>query len=57
MKKILYLTVKAKLRSLGKYCFLPSLADRMIRMSNDEGMGKNKRINVLEGSRVEIRPK
>ena len=30
------------IRSLGKHCFLPSLANRMIRMSKDEEMGKKK---------------
>ena len=29
------------IRSLVKYCFLPSLANRMVRMSKDEEMGKN----------------
>ena len=43
--------------SLGKHCFLPSLANRMIRMSKDEEMGKDERNNVPEGSRVEIKPK
>ena len=42
------------IRSLGKHCFLPSLANRMIRMSKDEEMGKNERSNVLEGSRVKV---
>ena len=55
MKKILYLAALAKhIRSLGKHCFLPSLANRMIRMSKDEEMGKNERNNVQEGSRVKV---
>ena len=41
-------------RSLSKHCFLPSLANRMIRMSKDEKMGKNKRNNVPEGSWVKV---
>ena len=41
-------------RSLGKHCFLSSLANRMIRMSKDEEMRKNKRNNVPEGSRVKV---
>ena len=40
MKNVPYLAVEAKLRSLDKYYFLPSLANRMIRMSKDEEMGK-----------------
>ena len=44
-------------RSLGKHCFLPSLVNRMIRMSKDEEMGKNKRNNVSEGSQVESKSK
>ena len=42
------------IRSLGKHCFLPSLANRMIRMSKDEEMGNNERNNVPEGSRVQV---
>ena len=42
------------IRSLGKHCFLPSLANRMIRMSKDKEMGKNKRNNVPEGSQVKV---
>ena len=42
------------IRSLGKHCFLPSLANRMIRMSKDEEIEKNKRNNVSEGSRVKV---
>ena len=45
------------IRSLGKHCFLPSLANRMIRMSKDEEMGQNERNNIPEGSRVESKPK
>ena len=45
------------IRSLGKYYFLPSLANRMIRMSKDEEMRKNERNDVLEGSQVESKPK
>ena len=30
------------IRSLGKHCFLPLLANRMIRMSKDEEIGKKK---------------
>ena len=40
--------------SLGKHCFLPSLAKRMIRMSKDEEMGKNERNNVPERSWVKV---
>ena len=42
------------IRSLGKYWFLPSLANRMIRMSKDEEMGKNERNNVSKGSQVKV---
>ena len=48
MKNVLYLAASVKLRftwairSLGKHCFLPSLANRMIRMSKDEEKGKKK---------------
>ena len=40
--------------SLGKHCFLPLLANRMIRISKDEEMRKNERNNVSEGSRVKV---
>ena len=49
--------VLTSIRSLGKHCFLPSLANRMIGMSMDEEMGKNERNNVPEGSRVESKHK
>ena len=42
------------IRLLGKHCFLPSLANRMIRMSKDKEMEKNGRNNVPEGSRVKV---
>ena len=45
------------IKSLGKHCFLPSLANRMIIMSKDEEMGKNERNNEPEGSRVESKLK
>ena len=56
IKNVLYLVVESKLlRPLGKHYFLPSLANRMIRMSKDEEMGKkNERNNVPEGSRVKV---
>ena len=47
MKNVPYL-------ALGKHCFLPSLANRMIRMSKDEQMKKNERNNVPEVSRVKV---
>ena len=53
MKNVMYLAASA-IRSLGKHCFLPSLANRMIRMSKDEEMGKNERNNVPEGSQVKV---
>ena len=42
--------------SLGKHFFLPSLVNRMIRMSKEEEMRKkkNERNNVPEGSRVKV---
>ena len=42
------------IRSLGKHCFLPSLANRMIRMSKDEEMRKNERNNVPKGSQIKV---
>ena len=42
------------IRSPGKHCFLPSLANRMIRISKDEELGKNERNNVLKGSWVKV---
>ena len=60
MKNVLYLVASAKLQfasaiqSLGKHCFLPSLANRMKRMSKDEEMGKKRKENVPKGSRVKV---
>ena len=43
------------IQSLGKHCFLPSLASRMIRLSKDGEIGKKiKRNNVSEGIRVKV---
>ena len=42
------------IRLLGKHFFLPSLANRMIRMSKDEKMRKNERNNVPEGCWVKV---
>ena len=63
-KNVLYLATSTKLhfaltiRSLGKHCFLPSLANRMIRMFKDEEMrkneGKKRKENVSEGSWVKV---
>ena len=53
MINVPYLAASIK-RTLGKHCFLPSLANRMIRMSKDDDMRKNKRNNVPEGSRVKV---
>ena len=50
-------SIASAIRSLGKHCFLSSLANRMIRMSTDEEMRKNERNNVPEGSRIESKPK
>ena len=50
----LYVPFASAIRLLGKHCFLPSLANRMIRMSKDEEMGKNERNNVPERSRVKL---
>ena len=55
MKNVLYLAASANIRfflairSLGKHCFLPPLANRMIRMSKDEEMGKKKRKEQCTG--------
>ena len=57
MKNVMYLAAEAELWSLGKHCFLLSLANRRIRMSKDEEMGKNERNNASEGSQVESKPK
>ena len=54
MKNVPYLRFASAIRSLGKHCFLPSLANRMIRMSKDEEMGKNERNNVPKGSWVKV---
>ena len=60
-KNVPYFTASAKLcftstiRSLGNHCFLPSLANRMIRMSKDEEIEKKyERNHVPEGSRVKV---
>ena len=48
-KNVPYLTTEAKqsfasaIQSLGKHCFLPSLANRMIRMSKDDEMRKQQK--------------
>ena len=47
MKNISYLAASA-IRSLGKHCFLPSLANRMIRMSKDEEIGKKRKEQCTE---------
>ena len=43
MKNVLCHFFASAIRSLGKHCFLPSLVNRMIRMSKDEEMGKKKK--------------
>ena len=42
------------IQSLGKHCFLPSLANRIIRMPKDKEIRKNERNNVPEGIRVKV---
>ena len=54
MKNVTYLPFSSAIRSLGKHCFLHSLANRMIRMSKDEEMGKKRKENVPEWSRVKV---
>ena len=63
MKNVPYLTASTKksfgsaIRLLGKHCFLLSLANRIIRMSKDEEIGKKTKGKCIGRESGKSKPK